>query len=67
MAASFGHPNPSIRRCHSHDQSTMRDPLAYQPSPLAGVHSMKVLAIAEKWTPYRRPATVYRRPPPSSR
>jgi hypothetical protein len=27
------------------------DPLAYQPSPLAGVHSMEVLAIAEEWRP----------------
>ena len=36
------------------------DPLAYQPSPLAGVHSMKVLAIAEKWRPYRWLATVDR-------
>jgi hypothetical protein len=45
----------------------VRDPLAYQPPPLAGVHSMEVLAIAEEWRPYRRLATVYRRPPPSSR
>ena len=60
MAASFGCPNPAIRRCHSHDQCTMRDPLAYQPSPLAGVHSMKVLAIAKKWRPYRWLATVDR-------
>ena len=38
----------------------MRDPLAYQPSPLAGVHSMKVLAIAENWRPYRWLVTVDR-------
>ena len=38
----------------------VRDPLAYQPSPLAGVHSMKVLAIAEEWPPYRSLATTYR-------
>jgi len=31
----------------------MRVPLAYQPSPLAEVHLMKVLAIAENWRPYR--------------
>jgi len=36
------------------------DPLAYQPSPLAGVHSMDVSAIAEDWRPYRSLATVYR-------
>ena len=30
----------------------VRDPLGYQPSPLAGVHSMEVLAIAEEWRPY---------------
>jgi 3-methyladenine DNA glycosylase/8-oxoguanine DNA glycosylase len=36
------------------------DPLAYQPSPLAGVHSMDVPAIAEEWRPYRSLATVYR-------
>ena len=45
----------------------VRDPLAYQPSPLAGVHSMEVLAIAEEWRSYRSLATVYRRPPHSSR
>ena len=45
----------------------VRDPLAYQPSPLTGVHSMDVPAIAEEWRPYRSLATVYRRPPPSSR
>jgi hypothetical protein len=45
----------------------VRDPLAYQPSPLARVHSMVVLAIAEEWRSYRILATVYRRPPPSSR
>ena len=38
----------------------VRDPLAYQPSPLAGVHSMNVLAIAENWRPYRWLATVDR-------
>ena len=37
-----------------------RGPLAYQPSPLAGVHSMEVLAIAEKWRLYRWLATVDR-------
>jgi 3-methyladenine DNA glycosylase/8-oxoguanine DNA glycosylase len=36
------------------------DPLAYQPSPLAGVHSMDVPAIAEEWRPYRSLATAYR-------
>ena len=45
----------------------VRDPLAYQqPSPLAGVHSMELLAIAEKWRPYRSLATTYGSPPPSS-
>ena len=38
----------------------VRDPVAYQPSPLTGVHSMEVLAIAEEWRPYRSLATVYR-------
>ena len=37
----------------------VRDPLAYQPSPLAGVHSMEVLAIAEEWRSYRSLATSY--------
>jgi 3-methyladenine DNA glycosylase/8-oxoguanine DNA glycosylase len=41
----------------------VRDPLAYQPSPLAGVHSMEVLAIAEEWRPYRSLVTVYRSSP----
>jgi hypothetical protein len=36
------------------------DPLAYQPSPLAGAHSMDVPAIAEEWRHYRSLATVYR-------
>ena len=36
------------------------DTLAYQPSPLAGVHSMDVPAIAEEWEAYRSLATVYR-------
>ena len=36
------------------------DPLACQPSPLAGVHSMDVPAIAEEWRPYRWLATVDR-------
>jgi len=36
------------------------DPLAYQPSLLASVHSMEVLAIGEKWRPHRSLATVYR-------
>ena len=40
--------------------AAVRDPLAYQPSPLAGVHSMEVFAIAEEWRPYRSLATVYR-------
>ena len=38
----------------------VRDPLAYQPSPLAGVHSMEVPAIAEESRSYRSLATVYR-------
>jgi hypothetical protein len=38
----------------------VRDPLAYQPSPLAGVHSMEVQAIAEEWRPYRGLATTDR-------
>jgi hypothetical protein len=36
------------------------DPLAYQPSPVAGAHSMDIPAIAEEWRPYRSLATVYR-------
>jgi hypothetical protein len=36
------------------------DPLAYQPSPLAGVHSMDVPDIAEEWRPYGTLATTYR-------
>ena len=62
MAASFGRtePTPLPEGAAPVTSAPVRDPLAYQPSPLAVVHSMEILAIAEEWRPLRSLATTDR-------